>query len=224
MYLYPAIDVRDRGLARAPQELDPVAAARAIMAAGAGRAHVVDLDRVFGTGQNDAVIRDVLGALHAARVQVGGGLRSVADVADVLGWGAARVVVGAEVAADLPVLAAAVGPDRLALAIDVRDGLTTSPSGVPVRVSPDALLAASLGAGVVTIVYRDRGRDGTLRGADFGAAARLLTSGGEIVFAGGVATLDDLRRARDHGFAGVIVGRALLNGRFTLAEALACCG
>jgi phosphoribosylformimino-5-aminoimidazole carboxamide ribotide isomerase len=79
-------------------------------------------------------------------------------------------------------------------------------------------------AGIATVVYRDRERDGTLAGADRAGAARLLGRGADIVLAGGVATLDELRRAREAGFAGVIVGRALLAGRFTLAEALQCCG
>jgi phosphoribosylformimino-5-aminoimidazole carboxamide ribotide isomerase len=85
-------------------------------------------------------------------------------------------------------------------------------------------VGAAVDCGVLTVVYRDRDRDGTLSGAHLEEAARLLGRGAEIILAGGIATLDEIRRARDLGFAGVIVGRALLEGRFTLAEAIACCG
>jgi phosphoribosylformimino-5-aminoimidazole carboxamide ribotide isomerase len=79
-------------------------------------------------------------------------------------------------------------------------------------------------AGVSTVVHRDHARDGTLDGADLEGAARLLGRGADVILAGGIAGLDEIRCARDLGFAGVIVGRALLAGRFTLAEAMACCG
>jgi phosphoribosylformimino-5-aminoimidazole carboxamide ribotide isomerase len=86
------------------------------------------------------------------------------------------------------------------------------------------LVESAVQAGIGTIIHRDHDRDGTLTGADLESAGRLLGRGADIVLAGGVASLDELSRARDVGFAGVIVGRALLAGRFTLAEAMACCG
>jgi phosphoribosylformimino-5-aminoimidazole carboxamide ribotide isomerase len=88
----------------------------------------------------------------------------------------------------------------------------------------DDAISRAVESGITTVIYRDGDRDGTLRGANLEGAARLLGRGADIVLAGGVATLDELRRAREAGFAGVIVGRALLAGRFTLAEALQCCG
>lgn len=216
MQLYPAIDVQGGGLARAAGR-DPAAEAHALAGAGATWMHVVDLDRAFGAGRNDAVVRRVLDALAGIRVQLGGGLTAEADVREALGWGAARIVVGPDAIAQLPRLAGAVGPERLGLAIDPR-------TGAPLPAPPEALTEQAVAAGVTTVVYRDRERDGTLRGADLPAAARLLGRGADVVLAGGVVGLDELRLARARGFAGVIVGRALLEGRFTLAEALACCG
>jgi len=89
---------------------------------------------------------------------------------------------------------------------------------------PEKLLAAAIEAGVRTVVYRDLARDGALAGPALEDVPMLVHRGADVIAAGGVASLDDLRRLRDQGVGGVIVGRALLEGRFTIAEALACCG
>ena len=215
MQLYPAIDVQGGSVARADRAADPVAAARALAAAGVAWAHLVDLDRARGAGRDDRTMRDVIAALAGVRVQLGGGLEDPDDVREALGWGVARVVVGS--VGRLGSLARSAGAARLGLAIEV-GGAASGP------VAPEALVDRAVEAGVTTVVYRDKDRDGTLSGADLAGAGRLLGRGADIVLAGGVATLDELRRAREVGFGGVIVGRALLAGRFTLGEALACCG
>jgi phosphoribosylformimino-5-aminoimidazole carboxamide ribotide isomerase len=74
------------------------------------------------------------------------------------------------------------------------------------------------------VVYRNLDRDGSLEGADLGGAEALLGHDARVILAGGIAFLDELRAARRLGLAGVIVGRALHEGRFSLEEALACCG
>jgi phosphoribosylformimino-5-aminoimidazole carboxamide ribotide isomerase len=79
-------------------------------------------------------------------------------------------------------------------------------------------------AGVRTVVLRDGTRDGQLGGAALALAERLVDARADVILAGGIASLAELRHARAAGIAGVIVGRALLEKRFTLAEALACCG
>ena len=76
--------------------------------------------------------------------------------------------------------------------------------------------------GARTVIYTDAGRDGTLAGPDLDGARAIAALGVEVIVSGGIASLDDLRRAADAGLAGAIVGRALYEGRFTLAEALAC--
>ena len=247
MQLYPAIDVQGGSVARADRAADPVAGARALAAAGVAWAHLVDLDRARGAARDDRTVRDVIAALAGVRVQLGGGLEDPDDVREALGWGVARVVVGAGAVHRLNELVQVAGADRLGLSIDVPQPpsrsrahpRSPSPSGrggtkgdhkSPLAGTErgtggeDSAIARAVESGITTVIYRDGDRDGTLRGANLEGAARLLGRGADIVLAGGIATLDEIRRAREAGFAGVIVGRALLAGRFTLAEALQCCG
>ena len=231
MDLYPAVDVSGGRVARAPRTPagadEPLTVAREFAAAGAGWLHYVDLDRAFGRGENHAVTRALLAA-GVARVQVGGGLTAARDVAELLDWGAARVVLGAGAAGDAAGVERALavaGPERLAVALDVAHG-RLAPRGAPGGAAPapgPAELARRLAAqGVRTVVYTDVPRDGTLSGADLTGAARLREAGLEVIVSGGIAALDELARARDAGLSGAVVGRALFEGRFTLAEALAC--
>jgi phosphoribosylformimino-5-aminoimidazole carboxamide ribotide isomerase len=212
MLLYPAIDVQGGGLARTDRGGDPLALARALAGAGVAWVHVVDLDRVRASGRNDDIIRAVVGALPGVRVQLGGGLDQPDDVGRAFDWGVSRVVLGAGAVERLGGLIDRFGAARLAVGLNA--GLDAAERVVDVVV----------GSGITTIIHRNHDRDGTLTGADLESAGRLLGRGADIVLAGGVASLDELRRARDAGFAGAIVGRALLAGRFTLAEAMACCG
>jgi phosphoribosylformimino-5-aminoimidazole carboxamide ribotide isomerase len=207
--LYPAIDVRGGRAARGFPGADPVTAARALAEAGVAWAHVVDLDRALGVGRDDATVRAVIDALAGVRVQLGGGLVGSAEIREVMAWGVSRVVAGAAVLKAAGPLSDLVAEGRVAVAL--------GPGG-------ESMLDSAVGGGVTTVVYRDRDRDGTLTGAALDAAARFLGRGADVILAGGVASLDELRRARDLGFAGAIVGRALLEGRFTLAEAIQCCG
>jgi phosphoribosylformimino-5-aminoimidazole carboxamide ribotide isomerase len=80
-----------------------------------------------------------------------------------------------------------------------------------------------VGDGITTLIYTDIDRDGMLRGADLSGAASLLPTGARVIVSGGVATVDDIRDARAAGLAGVIVGRALYEGRLGLNDALAAC-
>jgi phosphoribosylformimino-5-aminoimidazole carboxamide ribonucleotide (ProFAR) isomerase len=226
--IYPAVDVQGGRVARAPAALaDPLAALERCARAGARWVHFVDLDRAFGRGANDDVTRACLGA-PGMRVQVGGGVSTDAAVDELLSWGAARVVLGAAAAGDSGLvdrLLARHGADRLAVAIDARDG-TLAPRGGAQAAPPIAVrdLARRLRAqGARTIVYTDVTRDGTLGGPDLtGARALSATLDLDVIVSGGIASLDDLRAARAAGLAGAIVGRALHEAKFTLAEALAC--
>jgi phosphoribosylformimino-5-aminoimidazole carboxamide ribonucleotide (ProFAR) isomerase len=226
--LYPAVDVQGGRVARAPAaDADPFAALERYARAGARWMHFVDLDRAFGRGDNRELTRACLGRA-SMRVQVGGNLTTEAAIDELLTWGAARVVVGAAAAADAGVvdrLLGRHGAERIAIAIDARDG-KLAPRGAATGV-PD-ISAADLARrlrtqGVRTVVYTDVTRDGTLAGPDL-AGARALSDGGglDVILSGGVASLDDLRAARAAGLAGAIVGRALHEGAFTLAEALTC--
>jgi phosphoribosylformimino-5-aminoimidazole carboxamide ribotide isomerase len=233
MHLYPAIDVRDGRVVRLRQGdfdqetvygTDPVSVAAGFVEAGASWVHLVDLDAAR-TGQrwNHGVIAAVAAALAGrARLQVGGGVREVADAEALAVLGVARVVMGsaavrrpeavAEVSAVVPV---AVGLDHRSGELAL-DGWTAG-AGVRIDTVLDRYPDAS------AFVVTDIGRDGTLAGPDVaGLAVLAARSPVPIVASGGVASLDDLRRlAGIPDLAGAIVGRALYEGRFGVAEALA---
>jgi phosphoribosylformimino-5-aminoimidazole carboxamide ribotide isomerase len=220
--LYPALDLRGGRLARAAGPQDPVALLRAWRAAGAAWVHVVDLDRVDGCGSNADLVARLVAAEPDGAVQLGGGLTGDA-VTEALEAGAARVIVGSAGIADLPRLLARHGAARVGFALDLRGGVAWTSEDTR-GADPDALLRRAVDAGVVTMVIRDLARDGTLAGASLAPLDRFRHAGVDLVLAGGTRSLADLAAARAAGAAGVIVGRALLDGRFTIAEALACCG
>jgi phosphoribosylformimino-5-aminoimidazole carboxamide ribotide isomerase len=193
---------------------------------GAGWLHVVDLDRAFGTGENDTLARRIAGIV-GVRVQMGGLLANADDVTRAFALGASRAVVSTSALADAAVLKAIVAshaPDRLAASVDVRrGGAVRRGEPAPLALSPADLVARAVAAGIGVIVYRDLERDGSLAGPDLEGAARLNGLGAEIIVAGGIASQAHLLAAREAGLAGAIVGRALVEGTITVEEALACC-
>ena len=225
MELYPAVDIEGGRVARSPSVADPIAAVRQFAHDGARWVHVVDLDRAFGTGENRALTRRLL-AEGAVRIQVGGGLTTDAAIAELVGWGATRVVIGTAAAVDEGVverLLARHGAERLAVGIDARDGrVAARGSDLTLALTPLELARRVRGQGARTVIYTDAARDGSLAGPDVDGARAIAALGLDVIASGGVASLDDLRRVRAAGLAGAIVGRALHEGRFTLREALAC--
>ena len=229
MELYPAVDIEGGRVARSRSAADPLAAVRQFARDGARWVHVVDLDRAFGKGENRDVIRRLLAeGGGAVRIQVGGGLTTDATIAELLGWGATRVVIGTAAAVDPALVArllARYGAERLAVGIDARDGrVAARGSDVTLALTPLELARRVRGEGARTVIYTDAARDGSLAGPDVDGARAIAALGGglDVIVSGGVASLDDLRRVREAGLAGAIVGRALHDGRFTVREALAC--
>jgi phosphoribosylformimino-5-aminoimidazole carboxamide ribotide isomerase len=230
--LYPAIDLRAGRCVRLRQgdysqetvyADDPVAVAEAYEAAGAPWVHVVDLDAARGSGSN----RDLVVAIARAvgvPVQAGGGVRD----GSLLELGVARIVLGS-MAADDPdaaiALVAACPPGRVAIGIDHRGGevrVAAWQQGSGQRL--DDVVARFTGSGAAAFVVTDIARDGVLDGPDVDGCARLVASTDvPVVASGGVASLDDLRALAATGVAGVIVGKALYEGRFTVEEAVAAC-
>ena len=236
MDIYPAIDVERGRLARIDRSTqrasvvrdDPLALAQAYVHEGARWVHVVDLDRALGSGrENDRLVRRLC-ALPGVAVQVGGNITDADWARDMLDAGAMRIVLGSAAAVEpgrLEGLVSAVGIDRAAVALDVRAGaLAARDRSEPLPVALEDLTALLAGIGVRTVLHRDLPRDGTLGGADLAGAAALTRRGFDVIAAGGVATLEEVAEAARLGLAGVIVGRALLHGRFTLPEAIACSG
>jgi phosphoribosylformimino-5-aminoimidazole carboxamide ribotide isomerase len=233
--LFPAIDIRHGRVVRLSQGEatrqtvygeDPVAVAEHFAEQGATWIHVVDLDRAFGDGGNLELVRRIVArAGWRARVQLGGGLRSVDRVREGLDQGVSRVVIGTAAAVDpavVPAAVAAAGADRIAVGIDARDGLVAIRGWTETSaLSADALATRVVGEGVRTLVYTDVARDGMLTGPDLDGARRLQALGAAVIASGGVAGIEDIHAAREAGLAGTIVGRALYEGRLELADALA---
>ena len=236
--LYPAIDLKDgqcvrlrRGdMAQATVYADdPGAQARLWQDAGFAWLHVVDLNGAFaGKPVNAAAVRAIL-ATVTIPVQLGGGIRDLAGIAAWLDAGISRVILGSA-AAKNPALvldACKAHPGRIAVGIDARDGFVATEGWAETSTMPAAELGLRFeDAGVSAIIYTDIGRDGMLSGLNLeqtlDLAARVTTP---VIASGGVGSLDDLSALRDVAagtrIEGVIVGRALYDGRVTPREALA---
>lgn len=234
MDLLPAIDIRNGRVVRLSQGErarqtiygdDPLAVADRFVDQGACWIHLVDLDRAFGAGDNQAVIKAIADRLATkVRLQLGGGLRSGDLIRAGLDLGIARVVIGTAAAVDssfVPEIVGSLGADRLAVGIDARDGRValrgwTETSSRRV----EDLARQVVRDGIETIIYTDIGRDGMLAGPDLPGAVALRTTGANVVVSGGVSSTGDIQSACEAGLAGVIVGKALYEGRVNLAEAL----
>jgi phosphoribosylformimino-5-aminoimidazole carboxamide ribotide isomerase len=233
--LYPAIDLRGGRCVRLTEgdfdretvySDDPVEVARSFAGAGAPWVHVVDLDAAR-TG--DPVNRSVISALTSlgVRIQAGGGVRSLADVSELLNGSVERVVIGTAAVENPSLVTAACRewPGRVAVGLDHRDGVVrvrgwTSEGGRRVA----DLVPAAVDAGVSAIIVTDISRDGTLAGPDVaGLAALLEATGAPIIASGGVRSLGDVEQlAALEGLLGVVVGRAIYEGKLDVASAVSC--
>lgn len=239
--VYPAIDLRAGRVVRLRQgDPDrqttysdrPARVARAWADAGARWIHVVNLDGAFGQAgaANRQALKEILREITAAgppAVQFGGGLRAIDDVAAALSLGVRRVVLGTAAVEDPDLVARSVdrfGPEAVAAGIDARDGRVTVRGWTADTDQDPVRLGRQLrAAGLTTAIYTDVRRDGMETGPDVEGARRLSEATGLTVIAsGGVASRDDIQRLKAAGLGGVIVGRALYEGRFTLEEALRC--
>lgn len=235
--LYPAIDLQGGQAVRLRRgdfaqstvfSDDPVAQARLFAEQGASSLHVVDLD---GALEGRPVHPELVASIAASfpgTVHLGGGLRSRPAIETALATGVDRVVVGTAVVDDAELLEWAIDRlgDGLVVALDARRGKVATHGWTQVS-DRDAVDVAEelVSTGVRHLVYTDINRDGTLGGPNLAALRRLAEAAPplKLIASGGVSSLDDLRRLRDLGvpnLAGVIVGRALYEGRFTVAEAL----
>jgi phosphoribosylformimino-5-aminoimidazole carboxamide ribotide isomerase len=235
MDLYPSIDVREGAVVRllrgdyslqTTYDDDPVGVARRFEAAGARWIHVVDLDAARSGGNPNLSVIEAICANVKAKVQTGGGVRTVVDASDRLAAGVARVVVGSAAVEHPEVVdeLATLHPGQVAVGLDAR-GRDVAIHGWTESTGLDLVTLAQRFArpGVAAIISTDIGRDGTLEGPDPGPYRDLLDAVDvPVIASGGVGTLDDLRRL-DRRLAGVIVGRAIYEGRFTVEEGIAAC-
>ena len=231
MKLFPAIDLLGGQAVRLEQgERDratvfharPVELVTALAHEGADRLHVVDLDGAFGEPRQRELVSQIIAA-SPIPVEVGGGIRDRAAVEELLAIGAAFVVLGtAAVRTPLVVEEVCVAyPGRIIVAVDARDGVVAV-AGWTERSDVTALELGKRaeGWGAAGLLYTDVARDGLRRGPNVAATAELSRHVAcDVIASGGVGELDDLVRLRDAGIAAVVVGRALYDHRFTVAEA-----
>jgi phosphoribosylformimino-5-aminoimidazole carboxamide ribotide isomerase len=241
MQIYPAIDIKGGRCVRLTQGRsdqetvyaeDPAVVAAAFQAAGSVWVHVVDLDGAFaGAPRNLAVVERIVAL--GLRVQCGGGLRTRATVEQMLGCGVSRVVVGtraAESEAFVGELVQAFG-NRIAVGIDARDGRVAVKGWIDTTGTGAVALGRRMdGIGVQTLIHTDISTDGMLAGPNFTAQEAMLEAVRcRVIASGGVSSLADVARLaeikkRRPNLDGVIIGKALYEGRVDLKELLAQAG
>lgn len=237
MLIYPAIDLRHGKCVRLRQGKrrretiysdDPFATAAAFIAEGATWLHVIDLDGAFAEASvNRGLVKQMASSL-SVRVQSGGGIRTIDDMAELLDAGVARVILGTVAVRHPEIVGLAVekfGPKRIAVAIDARDG-RVAVEGWESSSSIEALeFAKQLDAnGVELAIYTDIARDGMLCGINLSALQTFLDETNlHLIASGGVRDLKDvdlLQKLNQPRLDGVIIGRALYEGTIRLADAI----
>ncbi|MGB5856630.1 MAG: 1-(5-phosphoribosyl)-5-[(5-phosphoribosylamino)methylideneamino]imidazole-4-carboxamide isomerase [Oceanisphaera sp.] len=203
------------------------------VAEGATQLHLVDLDGAKDSSQRQLDIIEQLVTNTSVPVQIGGGIRTEQDVKDLLDIGVQRVVIGSTAVKNPEMVAGWLkqyGPDRIVLALDINitaDGEKKiaiagwqEDSGITI----EALLEHYLPAGLCHVLCTDISKDGTLTGSNVALyrelAARYPTISWQA--SGGIGNIDDIKALTNTGVAGVILGRSLLEGKFSVTEAIEC--
>lgn len=237
MILYPAVDILDGKAVRLTKgdfedrkvyEQDPLDAAASWVSQGASHLHVVDLDGAkAGWPCNLEHLRRIATQLQVP-VQYGGGLRSAAAIEQALAAGAARAILGTAAFGDPQLLGLALRrwPGQVLVSVDSRGGRVATAGWTQTsEMSTVAAIEALIARGASELVHTDVDRDGMLGGPDLDGvrAVAQAASGGSLIYSGGIGALADLRALAALGepaLGGVIVGKALYEARFTVAEAL----
>jgi len=232
MELIPAIDVLNGAVVRLRQGReddvtiygdDPAARLRTWASEGASLVHVVDLSGAIEGSWNRS-LWETLGRT-GIHFQAGGGIRSLEAAVETLAAGAARVVLGSTVVWDPAMLASIVStvePERVVAAVDVRDGMAVGAGWTDAGRPLDQVLDQLAAAGIVRALVTGIAGDGMLTGPAFDLLGHCVDRLPEIgiIASGGVGTLDDLRLLRSLPLDGVIVGRALYEGAFTVRQGI----
>ncbi|QDS15891.1 1-(5-phosphoribosyl)-5-[(5-phosphoribosylamino)methylideneamino]imidazole-4-carboxamide isomerase [Xanthomonas arboricola] len=240
--VYPALDIRNGRVVRLLQGDyaretqygdDVLPRAQAFADAGARWMHLVDLDAAKAGGYTLATTLGEIARATGLRVQTGGGVRSRADVARILDAGAARVVIGSLAVRQPDSVIEWLqefGADRLTIALDTRqdaDGVWQLPVHgwtEPAEATLDQLAVRYAQAGLQHLLCTDIARDGMLSGPNMDLYAHLHTLAPQlqVQVSGGARNLADVAAAKAAGCAGIVLGKALLEGHLALKEALAC--
>jgi phosphoribosylformimino-5-aminoimidazole carboxamide ribotide isomerase len=237
MDIYPAIDLRDGQVVRLEQgradaqtvyATDPVAVARQFYEEGARHLHMVDLDGAF-TGEFRNL--NLVGAVSQAVplfIEMGGGLRSRTAIEHVLAVGVQRAVIGTAACESLSFVRDMVerfGAEKIAVGIDAKNGVVSTKGWTaPSKWTAPDLARAVAAEGVRTIIYTDIATDGMFTGPNLAALAELARTVPQVdlIASGGVATLDHIVSLRDSEarVMGAIVGKAIYDGKLTVADAI----
>lgn len=235
--LYPAIDLKGGQVVRLKRgEMDqatiyaddPAAQARRFIEAGFSWVHMVDLDGAFaGKPANAAAVRAIIAAVPGAKLQLGGGIRTMATAEAWLEAGVSRIILGSAAVKDPDFARAACRafPGHVALGIDARDGMVATEGWAETSdVSATDLARRFEDSGAAAVIYTDIARDGMLSGVNVTATAALARAVClPVIASGGVAGIEDITALRDAGagIEGAILGRALYDGRIEPKLALA---
>ncbi len=234
MYVIPAVDIMggrvvrllrgDPKLAKSYAHLgDPIALARKWESEGARMIHVIDLDAALGFGGNLETITRIIQSVKVP-VQVGGGIRSLERASQLIDAGAGRIILGSlafKNSESIRVLLNNFGQDRIAVALDhLRGEIMVDGWRKSAHMTLKEAVKMFSAMGVKFFLVTSIQRDGTLSGPDIESLSRVVELDVNVIASGGVRSLDDIRVLRDLGVYGVVVGRALYEGRFSLKEAL----
>ena len=236
MIVYPAIDIYEgravrmtRGDFATVEEVapSPLEAARRLVAEGAEWLHIVDLDGSrTGKPGNLEQIRAIANRF-TVRIQAGGGIRDFDTAEAFAEAGASRIVVGTAAIEEPELIGRLVDrhADGLAVSVDARNGMVATAGWTETSTVRAVDLMQRLAVtGVATVIYTNVSIDGTLQGLDLASTQAVARAfGGDIIYSGGVGSLDDIAalvKLRHRGLRGLIVGRALYMGRFTLRDAM----
>ncbi len=236
MLIIPAIDIKDGYVVRFVQgrmdkkiySRDPVKTARHWQRQGAKLIHIVDLDGASsGRPKNLDIVKQIVKTVDVP-LEFGGGIRNVAIIKTILDNGIWRVVLGTKAAEDKGFLKKVFKKfkDKIIVSIDAKDGRVLTAGWRRSHVNTDVLKFGRYlkEIGFKQVIYTDVSRDGTLKGPNIkGIKSLLKETGLNVIASGGISSLDDIGRLKlleKKGLAGVIIGKALYEGKFTLSEAL----
>ena len=234
MILYPAIDIRGGRCVRLIEgdfaretayDADPTNAARRWIDAGAEWLHVVDLDgAVEGTPVNREAVKRIRAAVDVP-IQLGGGLRTLTDLEGMFAAGIDRAILGTVALRDPELVISAVARwgDRIAVALDARDGRLATDGWLGQTDARAVEIAQKLANSRVRhFIFTDISRDGTLAGPNLESLGELVGAvDAGVIASGGISSLEDIEAAAQTGASGTIIGRALYDGRIDLAAAIA---
>lgn len=233
MKIYPAVDILNGKCVRLTEGAidkstvyyeNPIDAAMLWEQKGAKMLHVIDLDGAFaGSVKNTKLLEKLIKSVKIP-VQIGGGLRTMADIDAAFEIGASKAIVGTAAVMDDAVLESCCKKygSKMIVSIDAKDGYVAIDGWVNISdLSAYNFANKIVGKGLKNIIYTDISRDGTMRGPNFDGVEKMCSIElAKITASGGVKSVDDLKRLKAIGVEGAIIGRALYNGSLSLENAL----